>query len=795
MTDPTMPPVDSDLHQIIAKTEGRESLITHTWHVLCRLADQVRLRPALPEQAGDPRLWHRLYWACFLHDFGKAAQGFQEVMRGQSKHWGYRHEALSLAFVDWLFPAGNPDRSAVIAIIACHHRDEEEIWKGYAPYDDDEVDMAHRLLPQLSEQNRRRLYRWINAHGWEWAEALGLAKYIERPTLPDEAEALRLLRPKAIHKAVQQLRQYVGAFDVQANPAAVVGGALLRGLILIADHAGSAHEGAFPAPRLERAPILGETHEPFPHQIAAMHAPQGSALLISPTSSGKTEAALYWLLRQGELDSAPPARVFYTLPYQASMNAMKDRLEGYFVGEPIGLQHGRALLALYQRAMKNEGDGADPKAAACYARQQINLARLHYFPIHVFSPYQMLKAAYSLKGHEALLADYYGGLFIIDEIHAYEPKRLALIVAFVQFLAQHCRARFFIMTATLPPLVRRVLAEALPDLHEIRAEAEVFRRFQRHRVHVLGGDLLANLDRIVADARAGKAALVCCNTVRRAKEIYGALRVALPERPETDLILVHSRFNMRDRAAKERAIIERVSVGGRQGAPPIVISTQVVEVSLNIDLDVLYTEAAPLEALLQRCGRVNRGRAEGAPLADVYVMGEQPETVKYVYDPAQIEAALTIFSREDVSGQPIDEGMVNTWLEEIYSGEIEQRWCEEYKKAYADFQNMVLRFLRPFQSADEKTEERFEKLFDGVEVLPADCQEEFDELRERAQGRYLDALSLLVPISNRDLGRLWSKGKIRGRYEGFYLSEAPYDADFGLDLEQAFEDDSLPEAD
>lgn len=65
------------------KGEGgqAESLARHTWQVLKRLAEAIRLRPHLPAALGFPQLWNCLFWACFLHDFGKAARGFQGRLR------------------------------------------------------------------------------------------------------------------------------------------------------------------------------------------------------------------------------------------------------------------------------------------------------------------------------------------------------------------------------------------------------------------------------------------------------------------------------------------------------------------------------------------------------------------------------------------------------------------------------------------------------------------------------------------------------------------------------------------
>ena len=89
------------------------------------------------------------------------------------------------------------------------------------------------------------------------------------------------------------------------------------------------------------------------------------------------------------------------------MNAMKRTLAEIYGEEAVGLQHGRSLLALYRELM--ERDDSDPQAAARAARQQRDLAKLNYPPVRVFSPYQMLKGAYRLKGYEAL-CDYHGAL-------------------------------------------------------------------------------------------------------------------------------------------------------------------------------------------------------------------------------------------------------------------------------------------------------------------------------------------------------------------------------------------------
>jgi len=113
------------LNHILAKSadRGGETLAQHTWDVLEKLAALRHLRPTLANLAGIPELWHCLFWACLLHDFGKAARGFQARLKG-GEPWQHRHEVLSLAFFDWIAPAlSEYEQSAIVAAIASHHRD------------------------------------------------------------------------------------------------------------------------------------------------------------------------------------------------------------------------------------------------------------------------------------------------------------------------------------------------------------------------------------------------------------------------------------------------------------------------------------------------------------------------------------------------------------------------------------------------------------------------------------------------------------------------------------------------
>ncbi|MBZ0307927.1 MAG: CRISPR-associated helicase Cas3', partial [Anaerolineae bacterium] len=498
------------MKHIYAKSKDDEgyqqTLADHTWLVLCRLSDQVRLRGNLADQMGDERLWHRLYWGCFLHDFGKAAQGFQERLQKDPPEntWAkrrHRHEVLSLAFVDWLFPPRHPDRLPVICVIVSHHKDARQVdfngildKYGAGQRKEDQLARIEELIDEIDPVDAQHLWDWLRKFGMVWQEAMGF------PILEEvQPRNFASFGSQAICRALDEFSALVNlADDDDLAPSDRMAAMLRRGLIFTADHSASAGTKKFPPMPLTRAiahtPL--QKFQPNAHQIAAENAPEGSTILIAPTGSGKTEAALLWAARQ--IEQRPSARLFYTLPYQASMNAMYERLGERFFGmrhedlprnEILTIQHSRALLKFYQDMMNDE---RTPREVAEQAKFLKNLAKLNFYPIQIFSPYQMLKAAYSLKGYEAQLVDYANGLFIFDEIHAYDPKRMALIITLMGWLAENLHARFLVMTATLPPMVKQALQHALsiPDSDIITASPADFEASQRHTVHLRAGELL-----------------------------------------------------------------------------------------------------------------------------------------------------------------------------------------------------------------------------------------------------------------------------------------------------------------
>jgi CRISPR-associated endonuclease/helicase Cas3 len=199
----------------------------------------------------------------------------------------------------------------------------------------------------------------------------------------------------------------------------------------------------------------------------------------------------------------------------------------------------------------------------------------------------------------------------------------------------------------------------------------------------------------------------------------------------------------------------------------------VVEVSLDVDFDVLYSDPAPLEALFQRFGRVNRARRYSE--REVVVMTEIPEGSP-VYNRLLVEKSIA--SLAAIKDQLIDEAELQALLDSVYAGSIGEWWQKEVQQAMAEFKTRVLTSLYPFES-DERLEESFAAMFDGEEVLPHALLEEYRKLAEEDP---LLASALLVSVSHNQFARLMREKQLSKLDRHTFIAHVPYSNAAGLQL-------------
>ncbi|MGC8667548.1 MAG: CRISPR-associated helicase Cas3' [Chthonomonadales bacterium] len=754
----------------LAKSSPSVTLAAHTADVVHAVKQLVQAVHEPLSGLVPPYFTDMLVVAAVFHDLGKAAEGFQRSLKGAacgaSMPWGYRHEALSASI---LLKSGLADKYGLelFAAVLTHHKtlDDEDLTRCTAHTMPQTVWCAigrQEWKERVAEL--RRWWCWITDYlttgeAAQWLASLPCALPSDPSELPDLYDATVNLR-----------RKLSDVGDIESGSIPWI---LARGFLMAGDHLASSGKSA-PIERLPSHKILPP--EGFQKRIRSVRI---SALLEAPTGSGKTEAALHWALA----NRAGGERIIYILPYQASINKMGERLSALFGIEQVGILHHNAQIEEFQRYFNSPTDNYDQ--ASDLARKRVEDTRKFYRPIKVMTPYQVLKLLFGTRYFEIGLAELVGALVIFDEIHAYDPHIAALIEIAVKRLMR-LNVRFLFMSATFPDFlkerIQKVLgAHAFIGLDENDERDARLMNTARHRLRLLDGNLEDAVPAIVKAAQS-KSVLVACNRVTQAQEIYRMLKDKI-----SSIALLHSRYMPLDRHRIENGLVAYPDDPdpARQQMPnvSVVVATQVVEVSLNISFDTIYTEAAPVDALLQRFGRVNRLNQNGAPVPVFVCTGFERDRVRHIYDPRRIE--LTLASAPE--GEALFPSVEKAWVNAAYCGGYTDHEQRKYENAYKAF-DQVVRGLRPaFTGSDAD----FYELFNNYNVVPARYAHTYRRAAE--ERRFYDAAGYIVPLSTPAFQtmRAWAQFD---KVNHVYALDRRYDRDLGLLNEPEVDRSYLEEA-
>lgn len=300
-------------------------------------------------------------------------------------------------------------------------------------------------------------------------------------------------------------------------------------------------------------------------------------IVIAPTGSGKTEASLLWM--NGE-------KSFYTLPLKVSSNAIYLRIKENYEYKDVALLHSDAMAVYLREYNGNEDIG-----------EKYERSKMLSQPLTVCTVDQLFRFVYRALGTEIFAATLKYSKLVLDEIQAYEPRVIATIIYGLKMI-QEMGGKFAIITATFPPVLKYFMEQyGLVEgkqyiFKDFTGKEYQVEKYPRHKVEIRHSEM--NLDEIRLQGKNRKV-LVICNTVSKAQKLYKKLE-------GENVWLLHSKYIRRDRAFLERKIMG-FSESGESG---IWITTQIVEASLDIDFDILYTEMCTADSLLQRMGRCNR---------------------------------------------------------------------------------------------------------------------------------------------------------------------------------------------
>ncbi len=508
-------------------------------------------------------------YGAILHDIGKASPIFQNRLKpNYHRRHGekpFRHELPSLFFLSVFNETFHP---FLIEMVVAHHKSIEN-------------DTRSKGILDL-EENFEDVFA-IHKDGWDaWSK-----------------DALEIIASFGIstHKiSISEAEtNYYKAVDYTENVVKNQGYSEWKGLLMAADHFASAMLEStdnqlaklFNIPNLE---FFNRQHELYPLSQIDASSNKKHTMVVACTGAGKTD----FLFRRCK------NRVFYTLPFQASINAMYNRVANDLAESNPNLDI-RVLHSASSIAKRNGGE------------EERMLQGLMGSAIKVLTPHQIAGIIFGTRAFEATLLDLKGNDIILDEIHTYTEISRAIVIKIVEVL-NRLGCRIHIGTATMPTDLYNRIINILgkENVYEVSLPENELDKFDRHIVHKLAE--WQDADSIVNDAiNDNRKVLIVCNRVKTAQEKYQYFEEEYPDIP---ILLIHSRFKRGDRNDKEKKLIGLNELGeaiyefNTSSKACIVVATQVVEVSLDISFDLMITETAPLDSMIQRFGRVNRKRTK-----------------------------------------------------------------------------------------------------------------------------------------------------------------------------------------
>jgi len=370
------------------------------------------------------------------------------------------------------------------------------------------------------------------------------------------------------------------------------------------------------------------------------------AIIEAPMGIGKTEAALATYASWAQTSDF--TGLYIAMPTTATSNQMHGRVQRF-----LGSQHGQtiSLLLVHSQALLQqmpeptttveEPDKQGDRAAAqawFLPRKKSLLA-----PFGVGTVDQALMSILQTKHFFVRLLGLSYKVVIFDEVHAYDAYMSVLFEHLLRWL-RAVGASAIVLSATLPEKTRARLLAAwgakpppaarYPKLTWVEANGKA-RAIELPILEAkpLAFDWMARepeaiVQRLKDELRHGGCAAVICNTVKRAQQIYQAVRddEELKQCGPDNLILFHARFPLAWREGIETRVLDKFGPNRQDKAHPnpdrpvkaIVIATQVIEQSLDLDFDVMISDHAPLDLLLQRAGRLHRHGVNAAARQHLY---------------------------------------------------------------------------------------------------------------------------------------------------------------------------------
>jgi len=506
-------------------------------------------------------------------------------------------------------------------------------------------------------------------------------------------------------------------------------------------------------------------------------------VLIAPTGSGKTEFALLWAKNRGK-------KLVYTIPLRAALNDLYERFggkdslnKGYFYdagNNILGILHSTSFLEY----LKEDKDGK-----RLDVEEKQTTAQLFSSAITLTTPDQVFLSSLKYYGFDKLLSIYPLSSIVIDEIQAYNPEMAAVILKTMEII-QELRGNILVITATFPPYFKEFINERkdfkIIDLKDYPGKSKVKNyQLKRHRIEmieenlfklqennkknrneekkavknasennmedsvyqIIGEEKLINL----INKNETKNILIIVNNVGKAVQLFKLLenneeikeRVKIKDANEEIYLLLNSRLIEKEKARRIEAV-KRALNNKKNGM--VLVSTQIVEASVDIDFDILITEISPIDSQIQRWGRIYRNREndynEEKPNIYVFAGTEIDTGTKAIYDKHVIEE--TVVKLKDKMNDSLNYEDERELIESVFNEEINGKTLKE---EYIEEINKNLEWLQYYSTEKRGEAQRVFRRIAGVQVVLPALMKASDDPVEKKLGQILEERGIFSNLS------------------------------------------------
>lgn len=517
-----------------------------------------------------------------------------------------------------------------------------------------------------------------------------------------------------------------------------------------------------------------------------------SIVLVAPTGSGKTEMAILWSARNKR-------KLIYTLPLRVALNDLFTRFrneeDGYFNTSDVDILHSTAFIEYMDEEMAGKSINVD---------KMMTSARLLSSPVLLTTPDQVFLTSLNYYGSDKVISIYPFSSFIIDEVQTYNEEMAAIIIKTVNMIRE-LGGKVMIMTATFPPYFEKFFKDFnFVDVKDYGLDIKNL-DLKRHKIKVIDKPLFVEIDneleipeesinKIKKIIDYDKNLFIVVNNVRKAIELYERLK-----EDHSNVYLLHSRILEIEKDRRLSEIKEKVENKERV----IVVSTQIIEASVDLDFDVMITEISTIDSQIQRWGRIYRNRSEDyqEDEPNIIIFAGELENgnlkidsgTRRIYDKKVVEKTREVL--KEYEGEIFDYKLERNLISEVFERRIGNLTLKEH------YESKIENILKDFEYFSVEKKSQAQLLFrriagvkivipdliiqdhDNIRKIFGECIKEgvktWKEIIERIKKdtseevdiwtlkKLLYEYSINMPIYYEEKSDFW--GKTIGEFKGFYV--------------------------